>query len=350
MPLYRRLPLCMATAAGFLAACSHTTAPQQAQLPDPQALSSDLRAASGVFTSSTFQGFSILSDTTTGSPVAAPTRAGTLLRAAPILQPRSLAAPYVDVRPQFQALRRLATTWRSGIGARVVPPTLLGQTFTWDVNTHAYVEDAAYTPAAPSDRMRIILYALAASTNFINEFPLTPVGYADFKDESTTSPAVDKVRIIITGGTPASPGTEYVNYVVSAQVTGNPVTTFTASASGSVSDDVRTLTIGATYAVTQVNTDNPDVAADIVWSWSDPAIQLESHETLTLTDADHVILDLTKFSITRGTEAVSLHGTVNSVLSTGAFTVNLTADVNATSWARFSGSNGTVQLRHADGT
>jgi len=346
---HRRSRWGLAIVAAFaVAACSDTTGPQ-AHLSDAQGLSTDLQAVNGVLQSSTFQSFSALSFAS-GSPVGAPTRAGGLLRAAPIVPPRSVAAPYLNGGTQLQALQRMATTFKSGISASVVPPALLGKTFTWDVTTHAYVENAAYTPAAPSDRMRIILYALDPNTHDIDESPLTPVGYVDLIEESTTSPAVDKLHVIVTGGSPAAPGTEYLNYTVSAQVTGDPITAFTASASGSVTDGTNTLTFSATYAVTHVDTDNPDVAVDVTWELSNPAIHVELHETLTLSDADHLTLTITEFSIKRGTETVSMHGTITSVLSTSAFSINLVIEVNGVPWVRFTGTDAGIAIRHADGS
>ena len=350
MPSYRRLPRCgLAVAAAFaIAACSESTAPQ-AHPSDVRGLSSDLQAASEVFASSTFQSFSALSFVD-GSPVAAPQPAGGLLRAAPIVPPRALAAPYLDRRPQLQALRRMAAYFRNGITAGVIPPALLGKTFTWDLTTHAYVDDAAYTPAAPSDRVRIILYAVSPATGDIIESPLTPVGYADLIDESTTSPPVDKVHIIVTGGSPTSPGTVYIDYTVSAQVTGNPITAFTAAATGSVTDGTNSITFTATYGVTQVNTDNPDVAVDVTWALSNPALQLTLHETLTLSDADHLTFNVGEFSVKRGTETVTLTGSVSTVLSTGVFDLTLSVDVNRSRWAMVTGNEAGVTLRHPDGT
>jgi hypothetical protein len=335
-------------AALTVVACSDTTGPQ-AHLSNPAGLSSDLQAVSAVLESSIFQSFSAVSGAT-GSPVAAPSRVGALLQAAPIVPPRSATAPYASAPASIQALRRSATSFRSGISASVVPPALLGKTFTWDVTTHAYAEDAAFTPAAPSDRVRIILYAVDPNTLEIVETPLTATGFVDLVDESTTAPAVDKLHVIVSGGTPTAPGTQYANYTVSAQVTGNPVTAFTASAAGFVSDGTHTLTFDATFAATQVDTDNPDAQIDVTWDLSDPAIHVELHETVTESDPDHATLTITEFTITRGAETVSMHGTISVVFSTGSLTVNLTIDVNGVPWVRFTGTDASLAVRHADGS
>ena len=79
----------LAVAAVFIvAACKDSTGPQ-AHLSNPAGLSSDLQTVSDVLLSPTFRSFSKVSDTTTGSPAAAPSRVGTLLHSAPICPPRA---------------------------------------------------------------------------------------------------------------------------------------------------------------------------------------------------------------------------------------------------------------------
>src|SRR5204862_6424510 len=94
----------------------------------------------------------------------------------------------------------------------------------------------------------------------------------------------------------------------------------------------------ATYGVTQVNTDNPDVAVDVTWALRNPAPQLTLHETLTLSDADHLTFNVGEFSVKRGTETVTLTGSVSTVLSTGAFDLTLSVDVNRSRWAMVTGN------------
>jgi len=157
----------------------------------------------------------------------------------------------------------------------------------------------------------------------------------------------------VSGGTPAAPATEYANYTVSGQVTGNPVTAFTATAAGFVSEGTHTLTFSATYAVTQVDSDNPDVQIDVTWALDNPAIQVALHEAVGLSDANHVTITITEFSITRGTEAVSMHGTIAVTLlspATESVSFNLTIDVNDVPWIRIRGIDNGVTVVHADGT
>jgi len=54
--------------------------------------------------------------------------------------------------------------------------------------------------------------------------------------------------------------------------------------------------------------------------------------------------------VTRGAETVSTHGTISLVLSPLTETVNLTIDVNGVPWARITGTNDGITVRHADGS
>jgi len=336
-----------------VAACKESLSPQ-AHLSDPVGLSSDLQTVSGVLLSPTFRSFSKVSDTATGSPVAAPSRAGILLSAAPIAPPATPLAPYANAALRFETLRRSAASFSRGIGGSVISQPLLGTTWTWNTTTHRYEQNSTFTPAAPNDRVRVILYAVDPSTGSIVENPLTPTGLVDLIDESTTSPAVDKLHVIVSDGTPAAPGThQYANYTVSGQVIGStPVTGFTATATGFVSDGTHTLTFNATFAATQLDTDNADLQIDITWDLDNPVIHLALHETVVRSDATHTVITVTEFSVTHGAETVSMHGTASIThLSPISQTVTIVMafDVNDLPWARISGTDSGILIRQADG-
>src|SRR5256885_9349729 len=286
-----------AAAALVAAACSDSTGPQ-AHLASPQQLSSDLQAVSGVLQSSVFQSFGAVG-TATGSPAAASTPAGALLVAAPIVRPRTSGQAYADAPRRLQALRLAARTLGSGISASVIPSTVLGKTFVWDVGTHQSVEDATAPPAAPTNGARIILYLVNASGQVLE--PTTAVGYVDLLDESTTGPAVDKLHVIVKDGTPASPGpTTYADYTISGSITGSPATAFNASAVGFVSDGIYTLSFNASFTATNLDTDNPDAQIDVTWDLDNPVVHVELHEAVATADGDHATLTV-KLSGTRGT-------------------------------------------------
>ena len=330
--------------AAFATGCNDSNGPQ-AHLANPQQLSADLQTVSAVFASSAFQSFGAIG-TATGSPAAVSTRAGALLAATPIVAPRTSTEPYADVPRRLQALRAGAGAFRSGIAASVIPAPLLGSTFVWDVTNHTYVVDASATPAAPANGVRIILYATANGT--IVESPLTAVGFVDLVDQSSGS--TNALEVTVKGRTPASPGTTYVQYTVSATVTGTTVVTaFNASATGFVSDGTNTLSFDATFAATGLDTDNPDVDFHVTWDLDNPVIHVSLHETVTTPDANQATLTI-DFSVTHGTETVSVTGTIVVVLSPQTVTANLAIDVNGVPFAKVVGTNNGITLRHADGS
>ncbi len=343
MPAHRPRPWRgLAVAATLVAAaCNDSTGPQ-ARLADPQGLSSDAQTVVGVLESPTFQSFSALSFAT-GSPVGAPSRAGALLRAAPIVPPQAPTQPYAGAPARLQALRFAASTLSSGISASVIPPAVYGQTWIWDDATHQYIVGA---DPGPSTGIRIILYAVDPVTGQVVE-PSVAVGYVDLVDVST--PTTDSLQVMVSGGTPASPGTTYADYEVSATVTGTPATAFTATADGFVSDGAVMLAFGATFAATQLGTNNPDFQIDVVWDLDNPAVHVALHETLTSSGPDDLTLSI-NFSVTRGGESVSVEGTISEVLSTGAFTLNITIKVDGVPYARITGTESGTRARHVDGS
>jgi len=347
MPARQRRPLWGLALLAAVAACSNSTGPQ-AHLADPQQLSSDLQAVSGVLQSSVLASFGVVG-TAVGSPATVATPAGALLQAAPITTPRSAGQAYLDAPRRLQALRLAAGTLGSGISASVVPPQYLGQTFVWDDATHQYVVGP---DAGPTNGVRIILYALDPLTGNVAE-PSNAVGFVDLLDESTTSPAVNKLHVIVQGGTPASPNVTYADYTVSGSVTGNPATTFNASAVGFVSDGTHPLTFNATFAATNLTSDNPDAQLDVAWDLANPVIHVELHETLATSDANHLTVTI-NFSVVHGSETVAVTGTITVVSFPASLTANLSITVNGVAYARVRGSEtattNTIQLVHADGS
>ena len=342
----------LAAAALITAACHSTTAPQP-QLTNPQQLSSDLQTVGGVFTSPTFLSFAALR-TAVGSPVGAAAPAGALLGAAPIVAPRSATLPYASALERLQAMRLAATTFNPGISASVIPTQYLGHTFVWSTSTHQYVDDPSATPAAPANGVRMIIYALDPITGQIVESPLTPVGYADFLDLSSGN--TNSLRVLVTGGTPASPGATYVDYTISGSVTrnsSNVATAFTGSAVGYVTDGVgHRLDFTASFAATHLDT-FPSAQVDVTWSLNNPALSLALHETLAAADANDASVTL-DFSLTHGTETVRAAGTITLVVSPQTVTVDLTIYLNGQTYARITGTanatSNSIQIRHADGT
>ncbi|HEU5260029.1 MAG TPA: hypothetical protein VFU41_01265 [Gemmatimonadales bacterium] len=325
------------------AACSDSTGPQP-ELSNPQQLSSDLQSVASVFTAPVFQSFGALG-TMTGSPLPARSPAGALLGAAAITPPRTSQPAYANAPRQLLALRAAAAALGSDIYASVIPPALLGTTFTWDVGTHQYVQDASFTPAAPADRVRIILYAVDPFTGDVVETPLTPMGFVDLVEASSAN--TNALQVILRGGTPSSPGTTYADYTVSGTVTGNPATGFDASASGFVTDGTHTLTFNATLTATNLDTD-PDVDVQVTWDLDNPAVHVVLDQTLT-TNANEFTLTIHNFSVQHGDQTVSVTGSVTVVLVPQTITVNLTIFVDGSQYATITGTNDGIQFRRRDG-
>ena len=349
MPGYRRSGWGLVVAALFVAAaCNESTGPQ-AHLSNPAQLSADLQTVGAVFSSPAFQSFGALR-LATGSPVAVTTPAGALLSAAPIVPPRTATRPYANAPARLQAFRTAAGALSGAINASVIPPALLGETFVWDVNTHQYIADPNATPAAPANGVRIILYAIDPVTGNVVEPPVA-TGYVDLIDLSSGN--INSLQVIVSGGTPASPGTTYANYTVSGTVTGSPATAFSATAVGFVSDGTHTLTFNAAFSATNLTTDNPDAQIDVTWSLDNPAVSVALHETLATPDANDATLTI-DFSVTRGAETVRVQGTVTVVVSPATVTADLTVSVNGMPFATITGTatatSNNIQVRHADGT
>ncbi|HXI63050.1 MAG TPA: hypothetical protein VNH14_00930 [Gemmatimonadales bacterium] len=349
MPAYSRSWRVLATAAALTAAACNSNTGPQAHLSNPAQLSADLQTVGSIFTSPAFQSFSALG-LATGSPVAATTRVGALLGATPIVPPRTSTQPYANAPARLQALRTAAGALRGGITASVIPPTVLGETFVWDVTTHQYVADPSATPPAPANGVRIILYAVDPVTGAVVEPPVA-TGYVDLIDLSTGN--TNSLQVIVNGGTPASPGTTYANYTVTATVTGSPATAFDATAVGFVSDGTHTLTFNAAFSATNLTTDNPDAQIDVTWSLDNPSVNVALHETLTTPDANDATLAI-DFSVTRGAETVRVQGTVTVVVSPATVTANLSITVNGVPFATITGTatatSNNIQARHADGS
>ena len=329
------------------AACNDMTGPQS-HLANPAQLSSDLQTVSGVLQSTVFEGFAAI-DSAAGSPAAVATPPGALLGTAPIASLRTASQLYASGPQRLEALRTAARVLGPGVMASVIPAPLLGTTWVWDVTTHAYIQNSSATPAAPANGVRIILYTVDPATSHIIESPLTPVGYVDLVDHSSGN--TNSLQVTIFGGTPGATGnTTYADYTVTATVTGSPVVTgFNASASGFVTDGIRSLAFSGTFVATGLDTDHPSVTIDGTWDLDNPVIHMVSHETITGPDANDATVTL-DVSVTRGNETVSAKGSIRAVVSPQTVTYDVAIAVNGVPFARFSGTNNGITVRHADGS
>src|SRR5205807_171590 len=93
------------------------------------------------------------------------------------------------------AFRTTATALGGQLSAQVIPSTVWGKTYVWDVTAHTYAEDPSPAVAGPSTGVRLILYAIDPITRHVVESPLTAVGYVDLVDQS--SPNANEATITI---------------------------------------------------------------------------------------------------------------------------------------------------------
>src|SRR5207253_9232545 len=119
---------------------------------------------------------------------------------------------------RLQAFRTAASALGSPLSAQVIPSTVWGKAYVWDVTAHHYAEDVSQFDANRHG-VRLILYAVDPITHHILESPLTPVGYADLLDESAGN--TNQLHLIVKDGTPPG-GTTHVTYTVSVTPTGAP--------------------------------------------------------------------------------------------------------------------------------
>ena len=334
MPTQRRTWLGLAVAA-LVAACSESTSPP---LPDSQGLNSDLQTVSAVFQTDVFKSFGAIG-TAPGSPAATTTPPGALLRATSPLAPSSTKQPYAATPQRLQALR-VAAAGMSAAATGVIPQTLWGKTYVWDVNTHQYVEDPNQFDVNRHG-IRIILYQVDANGQVIE--PPVQVGHVDLLDESDVN--ASKLHVIVQDAS-ASPVT-YADYTISATVVGSPVSEFTGTASGYVSDGTRTVTFSASFHATQLDTPAPDLQVDVSWDLDNPPVSVALHVTVTSSDADHATLTI-DLSVTRGGATVALTGTIT--IGPGTVTADLTITVPEGTFARITGTNAGITIRHPNGS
>ena len=305
----------LAAAALIASACKEANAPQ---LSNPQQLTTNLTTVSGVFTAPAYQSFTAL-DSAPGSPAASSTPAGALLSAARIGAPSTPGQPYADAPARLQAFRTAALHLGGGMFAQVIPSPVWGKTYIWSTTTHQYVEDPSPAVPAPSTGVRIILYAIDPITYHIVESPLTPVGYVDLIDKSSGN--TNQLEVIVKDGTPPN-GTSYVDYTVTATVTGSPATAFDASAFGFVTDGTRRIDFNATFSATNLTTDNPDAHAVMHWTLDNPAITIDVDERLDTPNANQATITI-DFTYSYNGESVRLTGTISVVQSSQSVTADL---------------------------
>ncbi len=306
------LRIAAATALTLMAACGGDNGVGPMKPANPSATADNIQALDVTFSSPAFQSFgfaSFYSPAATGSLTAL----RTVLRAAqPTLGARRALSPG-ESRLAAAALRAALVPADGAISAAVLPPAYLGKTLIYDPSSNSYVDDPTRTDG-PSNGVRLILYALDGFGSPV--IPLEEIGYADLKDESSSS--FDKLHIEVWGTLP-DPDVKYLDYAIT-------VTTSSVSVIGFITDGSTQLDFNASISATS-NGFVIDIRFDV-----DAA---EAHVRLKLTFA---FPDATSFRVTYdfrlqfGTEVVTVTGTetVTDTTDSGKLTVRVNGGIYAT--------------------
>jgi len=340
MPAYRpRTWWGVAVAALVAAACKDTTSPR---LSDPAGLTNDVQTLGSVFTTALFQSYQAVSDSI-GAMAPSLRFGGELLQATSPTAPAEVGRAYSATPQRAQVLKQLAIALAGSGTASVIPDTLYGSIFAWDVTTHHYYRES--TTGGPATGVRFLLYAVNPTTHQIIESPLTQIGFVDLIDLTPTGTTGLRVVLVDTPAG-AAPDT-LADYTITA--TQYSAGSFSASAVGFVSDGTHTLSFNVSFSVTNADTAYPDVSLNVHWALNTPAVTVDLTEPITMPDADHEMLPF-NLSVTRGAETVAATGTITVTLSTQSVTVNITITVNGAVYARITGTDNGITIRHADGS
>lgn len=276
----------------FAAACSETSGP--ARLADPASTAAKVAAVDSVFSVPTIDAFTSIGDLMDPGTGLAP--AASVLQGTQPVAPRLYGPDYAGAAQRFRAFEGASLSASSSL-AGLIPDTLKGKTFEWDVAAgHYVVTDRA---GAPADGVRFILYAINPITRRPAE-PLVEVGYVDLHDLS-----VDNTRAlrIVVAGVDGSP--VYVDYTVAGTVTPGQ---FVATANGFISngasgEGAKTLTFDLSATLTATSfTFNASLTLD------HPAVTITETATATK-DGTTVTLSI-DFTLVDPEQTVQLVGTV----------------------------------------
>ena len=308
--------LAFALCTTLLAGCGDSTGPGAGNLSDPAGLSSDMQSLQTPFEAPVLQSFDAVALSSVGTPTA---RLVSFLSAmSPQGKvPAANATQELKRSPAFRALRPALST---APNFTVLPVEVLGSVYEWDVATQQYVEGLG---SGPANGVRFVLYAVNPLTRLPSE-PLSPVGYADFLDESAGS--TNRLRVMVVGYDDVT----YANYLVSGTA---GTTSASASASGFLTDGVHRLDFTA-----QLSATDSEIALDYALDLNQPDVSAVLSIELSFSGETAVVRH--SFSLTRGTETVVLDGALSltTVGETSTATANFTVHVNGGLFATITGS------------
>jgi hypothetical protein len=308
--------LAFALCTTLLAGCGDSTGPGAGNLSDPAGLSSDMQSLQTPFEAPVLQSFDAVALSSTGTPTA---RLVSFLSA---MSPQG-KVPSANVTQELKrspAFRALRPALSSAPSFNVLPAEVLGSVYEWDVATQQYVEGLG---SGPANGVRFVLYAVNPLTRLPSE-PLSPVGYADFLDESAGS--TNRLRVLVVGYDDVT----YANYLVSGTA---GTTSASASASGFLTDGVHRLDFTA-----QLSATDSEIALDYALDLNQPDVSAVLSIELSFSGETAVVRH--SFSLTRGSETVVLDGALSltTVGETSTATASFTVHVNGGLFATITGS------------
>ena len=336
-----RLSRALAAAAiVFATACSETSGP--ARLADPASTAANVNAVDSVFSVPTIEAFTSIGDLMDPGSGLAP--AVSLLQATQPQAPRPYAPGYAGAAQRFRAFEGASLSASSSQG--LIPDTLKGKTFEWDVAAGHYV--VTDRPGAPADGVRFILYAINPITRRPAE-PLVEVGYVDLHDLSIDTTRSLRIVVAGVGDTPV-----YVDYTVAGTVTPGQ---FVATANGFISNGETgeagkqlTFDLSATLTVTSF-TFTASLTLD------HPAVTIT--ETATATKDGSTVTLTIDFTLVDPEQKVQLVGTVTVIDDErasdghrdheGIVTADLQVLVNDQLFATIKGTAPEIAILGADG-
>ena len=332
MSEYRSLRACAVIGVVLAAACSDTpTGP--GTLSNPLATSAALSSVDSAFAAPAIASFGALGAFIT--PTAALAGAATVVDAT---RPRPLApgvSPEAAAAGHLGALRGLATAAPANPQGPLIPDTLYGSIFTWDVASAQYVR--SQTTGGPANGVRFTLYAVNPLTGAI-VVPLIEVGSADLLDESAGATAKLHILVKDVAGT-----TTYLDYVASltfgiGMVTATVDGTVTNGASGGAN---KTLTFHVTATLTSTS-----ASVNATFTLTNPAIAIVLIATANFAGATETVT--VDFTFTRPGETVRLQGSVTTTSSV-VDTIHAQIRVNGQVFATLEGNAQGVTFYDANG-
>lgn len=314
MSAYRHVGRAFAAGVAVVAAACGDNPLGPAKPVDPVATTARVQALPQSFNSPVLQSFALAAPQ---SPAATRplTSLQALLSAAGTTMSARRALSAAESQRISAALVAALPQTSTAVTAAILPPALLGKTFEW--NTTSAMYDTTARGGAPSNGVRFILYNLdQVGAPIVTE----EIGYADLKDESTSTSG--RLHLLVVGTTSGSDVT-YLDYTVAGSAT---ATSANVTVVGYVTDGTHRLDFNCTVTVTSTS-----VSADIHFDVNADNDHVRLRFKITPIGTTGLRLDIT-FRLQLDTEIITLYGndTLTGTSESGSFTVLVNGGIYAT--------------------